>query len=388
MTDTGAYASILVDFSQKMVVYVAQNSLTKTNRQPFLDLVKVLAILLVLIFHGTLFDYDVLHNKTGVVYFRYWLRTFLSPCVALFFFANGYLLLSHSFHLKKHIFKTLKIVVLVLCWGFLGQVLLMPVTGTYFTMAELIEGICSLRDGWINHLWFLCTLVRIYLLFPLIKYAYDHNKTLFYYITAVFLIVSVGFVTLRQGVEIVSAFLRRDFAFFLPADFLAQFHSFTSDGYAYAYFCLGGLAALEKDRIMKMGAKIRIALPIVTLLVSSTGLWFVGLFYTRVIGQNWEVVWYGYNTIFTLLNTCAMVCLCLNYQTDGKRIRLISDNTLGIYLIHPVVNVIGKACLPVSLPPYNTVPGTIAFAVGMLFVSLALTLLLKKIPLLRRLVTL
>ena len=364
-----------------------QTAAPRTDRQSWIDLTEALAIFLVLIYHATLYGCDILESGTPSMYFRYWFRTLLSPCVALFFFANGYLLLGHPLNLKKHMGKTLKIVVLVGLWGMLGQILLMPLMQERFSLGELVDGVCWLRDGWINHLWFLCTLAGIYGLFPLIKYVYDNNMTLFGYFALLCGFFSFGNVLIRQCGEILPSLVLRRHIILPGLDFFKLFSPFSGGAYAFVYFCIGGLAARMKDRFLAMDRKKRILFPGLILLVSSVLLWLTGIFYSRTSKQMWDVVWCGYDTVFTLLNTCAISMLCLNYRGQSRLIRLISENTLGIYLIHGILNISCKNWIAARQSLCN-LPGTILYAAFLLFASLALTLVLKKIPVLRKLVTL
>ncbi len=67
---------------------------TDKKRLFFIDILESIAIFFVLSYHGTNYSFEFLQDRGNVLfYFRYYLRTILSCCVPLFFFANGYLLL-------------------------------------------------------------------------------------------------------------------------------------------------------------------------------------------------------------------------------------------------------------------------------------------------------
>lgn len=155
-------------------------------------------------------------------------------------------------------------------------------------------------------------------------------------------------------------------------------------GYSFALFCLGGFVASHKDRIESVPEAKRNLLSVCGLIVSFACLGLYGAFICKATGSMWDVVWGGMETVFSLIATFCVYLLCLNYKKDLGLIRTIFKNTLGIYLIHSTLIVATKDWLPqVSL--LYTFPGTVLYAVVLLFISLGLALLLKYIPGIRRL---
>ena len=75
-----------------------------------------MGILFVVIYHATTYKYSWLYSSSAIYTFRYYMRTFLSAGVPIFFFCNGYLLLNRRFCLKKHVFKIVKIIALTGIW--------------------------------------------------------------------------------------------------------------------------------------------------------------------------------------------------------------------------------------------------------------------------------
>ena len=93
------------------------------KRLSHIDLLENIAILFVILYHNTFYFFDITKDAAVSNYLLYFGRTILSTCVPLFFFTNGYLLFNRSFDLRKHIFKMVRIILLVFIWA----VLLMPV---------------------------------------------------------------------------------------------------------------------------------------------------------------------------------------------------------------------------------------------------------------------
>ena len=73
------------------------------------------------------------------------------------------------------------------------------------------------------------------------------------------------------------------------------------------------------------------------------------------------------------------------WKRDSVLLRTVSSNTLGIYLIHDVLNRILLPCFH-SAVPLRTVWGTLVYALVLLTVCTALCLLIRKIPVLRKLI--
>lgn len=95
------------------------------GRLLYLDYIKALAIFLVIVYHS-----NFVTNPLGL--------TLLSMCVTLFFAVNGYVMLSKRRTLSYYINKNVKLLFLILFWGFLSDGL------QYVLEGGTIFPICSL----------------------------------------------------------------------------------------------------------------------------------------------------------------------------------------------------------------------------------------------------
>lgn len=91
--------------------------MNEKQRYVFIDLLKCVAILFVVMLHVRVDNYNWLDNGEPLYIFRYCFRSILAVCVPLFFFCNGFLLLNKAFDLRKHIIKTAKTLVITIVWG-------------------------------------------------------------------------------------------------------------------------------------------------------------------------------------------------------------------------------------------------------------------------------
>lgn len=140
------------------------------KRIEYLDIVKVIAIFLVVFCHFVLLSESIPSNL------------FMSACwsgVPMFFMVNGALLFTRPLNLKKHIYKTLTIYLVLVIWRLIyllsiGAINHVPVSGfgknelfLYLFAFGNLEGIGT------GHLWFIEALLAVYVLFPLFRICFD-----------------------------------------------------------------------------------------------------------------------------------------------------------------------------------------------------------------------
>ncbi len=365
----------------------SNNLADRPTRLYFVDLLESIAIFMVLSYHGTNYVYDFLQDSNNIIfYLRYYFRTILSCCTPLFFFVNGFLLLNRQFDLKKHILKTFRLVILTGLWGVIDLFILMFIRNEFLSFKDFLIGVWTLKQGWINHLWYIQALVVIYILFPLIKTAYDKRRDVFIYFTVVATIFTFGNVTINILASIAAhLFLGKGTAY--TFNWFNRFNPFCGIyGYSFVYFCMGGVAYEILDKLVFIKRKWMCVLSI---LASMFGLFIVGIALSRITEQCWDVVWNGYDTFFTLINVVCIFSLCSQYKGKEDLFRhivfVISSNTLGIYFIHVLFNQLLRPHIK-EIAILSNIPGNLLYAVILLFVSLGTVLVIKKIPIFKRLV--
>lgn len=363
------------------------SAITEKARLAHMDLLKCLAIYLVLVFHGTLYSNVITSDMSLPELFPYFFRTILSTCVPLFFFVNGYLLLSKPLNLKKHTFRVLQLMAITCFWILFLLMVNQPFYGEYHTWEDFWQTCWNLRGGWNNQLWYMGALITIYLVFPLLKSAYDQNRSVFYWFTAVTALLVFGSDCTDLGVTLFDVLVKKEF--FLYYNNLPFFHMFnpfsTYTALGLAYFCIGGTVRGLEQRLLQIPGRRRCSIAGGGLLISCTLFGIIGWRFSLYRKEVWDPVWYGYDMVFTLINVLCLYVLSLSFRKDIPFIRLISSNTLGIYLIHDLVH---KALSPYVIPYafMRTLPGTLIYAAALLLISLGLSLVLKKIPLVKHLI--
>lgn len=362
------------------------NSVVFTKRDFHIDFIEFFAIAFVLLYHSTLDYYNILEDDNSLHNFRYYLRSILSTCVPLFFFANGFLLLNKKFDLRKHIYKTIKITSLYFVWSALTIFIKMYICGQFLGIKETISSIIFLKLGWNNHLWFLKVLVVIYIIFPIIKYIYDSNRALFIYFIVICSISTFG-CNILSNIASVMVYIIGSHRVFDGYDFTFAFSPMKEwHWWAFVYFCVGGICYQYKNKIVAISAHKRNLLALFAIIVNSFLLYLIGVMYSHLNDKMYDIVWDGYDTIFTFINVISIYILCLNLNRGVKWIQIISINTLGIYLIHgffifsmrPILKAIGFS---------GSFLHTFLFAFFALAASLATTTLIRKIRFIKWLVS-
>lgn len=360
--------------------------MTESKRWSYIDLLECIAIYFVLVYHTTLYTFDFLNEGTFLNYFAYFFRTILSTCVPIFFFANGYLLFNRPFVLKKHICKTLRLVLLVFIWACILMPIYMLIAGEPISFSRVINSILSLDAKWgMNVFWYLGALFCVYIFFPALKALFDTNKKAFIIFTCVCIFFTIGDDLINECIKIVSVVSGHNFGS-IHRPILEMFNPFRGiQGYSFALFCTGGLIHLYKDRILAVPALKRNTLSIIGMIVSCTLLFLTGVFYSNHYDPEWDVVWDGYGTIFTFINVICIFVLCLNYSGNNKFVTAVSKNTLGIYLIHfliinPTIGFVK------SVDWLCNIPANMVYAFLVLCVCTGICILFKRIPLVKKII--
>ncbi|MEX2513685.1 MAG: acyltransferase family protein [Cyclobacteriaceae bacterium] len=350
----------------------------------FLDLLKSIAIYFVIIYHFRYMEIDFMDHGNFSVFLNYFLSTIFSTCVPIFFFINGALLFNKSnLDLKRHFFKILQIGALVFAWGVITQLALLLIRNESMSLSEMIKNIWKLKEGWVNHLWFLKAVVVIYIFFPILYTSYKEKKEHLWFFFAFVLLLTFGNTFYSNLKSVLAFFLDKNMQL-MPKNHFGNFNPFFGFyGYSIGYFILGGITFANRHFLI--GKTFRI-FSLLTLFFSMVLLFLYGVIASLSQKEIWDTVWYGYDTIFTAVNVICIFVLSLNYQHHGgmvgKAIALIGRNSLGIYLTHFIVgNFLDPYYLMLILSP--SFLSNMAYAFVILFFSLGVVVLFKQLPIIK-----
>ena len=364
---------------------MATKSIMK-ERFVYLDFIKVLAIYFVCFYHCNNFQIDILSNPSLLTYSSYFIKCISSTGVPLFFMVNGALMLTRKYDLKKHTKKIINIISLTVIWGIITLIILAYIYGTNYSKAGFINALWFWQPGAINHLWFLQALVCIYIIYPLIKEIYDKDdKSVLRYFLLIVFIFTFGNVILNMIVNILNAIFKTNYMGHDRVNLFNNFNVFRGFyGYTIVYFILGALI-LEK---LKSNIQISFKKMVALFIIGMVTLFLYGIMMSNLTSQIYDTIWNGYDTVMTLLICISIFCtsFLIKDKIDkvSRIIVLIGENTLGIYFIHRIVGAIIKPYY-LNLSFSTNIISNLLFGVVIMVISLIVTLILKKLPLVDRL---
>lgn len=237
-----------------------------------------------------------------------------------------------------------------------------------------------------NYFWFLGALICIYILFPALKALFDSNKKAFIFFTVTCAILTFGYELINELLAFFGTMSEFGIKY-INYKFFDMFNPFRGAyGYSFVYFCVGGLIYTYEPKILAIPKTKRNCISTVGIIISCTLLFLVGVFYSKYVNHEiWDVVWNGYDTIFTFGNVIFIYVLSLNYKNEIPLITKISCNTLGIYFIHGLVVSLTRP-LARSIEGFYNVPSALTYSFLVLIISLGICLVIKKIPILKTII--
>lgn len=163
------------------------------KRYDNIDLLKFISIFMVISMHIPLFFTDFINTHSINCFVQFGLRL-ISDGVLFFIFVNGFLLMNKTFDLKKHIYKIIKIFLIMILWGVINVVVKSIIRQENISLFKIISEVLSIKlpHPYAGYLWFLQSLISLYIIFPLLKIVHDNNKKVYNYFAITIIIFSVG----------------------------------------------------------------------------------------------------------------------------------------------------------------------------------------------------
>lgn len=359
------------------------------KRLVYLDLIKTLSIYLVCLYHFNHFRVNILEIEGIGVYRNYFLKGLASTAVPLFIMVNGHLMLNSKkkFDLKKHINKVLRLVLITFLWGAILLIAASFIKDQQYTVKSFMNALWTWEAGTINHLWYLNALIGIYLLYPIIKELYDkQNRSLLYYFLGLTFILTFGNVFMNIIYNIVEFIQGKNVLINNGYNFFNNINIFREiPAYTFVYFIVGGLLG---KYIEENSQKIKIHIPIMALIIGQTALFGYAVIMTISNNTNFDIVFDGYNTIMTLVMSISIFIISFKKErilnSFSKMLYMVGNNTLGIYLMHVIV---GWSTIEYyrQLPYSTNIILNLLYAATVVSISLVLSIILGKIPILKNL---
>lgn len=359
---------------------MGRNDLCKAHIA-YLDLLRIVSGLFVVMVHVSAWRMEDLPVADGKYVIVNTFSCLAFSGVALFVMISGALALNPDKETgiqELLLHKTLRFFMIYYIWKAIYQIVLMFDAGKAFTFTniknEIILALVQQRGYY--HLWFLPMIAIVYMAVPIIKKGVADQKVCRYFL-CIFFIVELLFPTLFQY----------EFKFkYLFVDFFASNDFYLFGGYL-GYFILGHyLHHWEGDISIRKKSLLYIA-GVCAFIIAC----ILGTLASRRTGESSYIM----NTPFAVTTFFMVAAIYIVGQSVGRKagqservgsaLRFCADRVLGIYLLHPlVINLFRAAgfnasvCSPILFIPLVTV--------AVFLVSGLISLVLSKIPVIRRLV--
>ena len=335
-------------------------------RRTELDICRLLGCLAVLVIHASSEVYHVLPLESAEFIAYNFIATAMRGGVPLFFMLSGALLLPRETMEPWHMLKTrtLRLAGLFCFWSALYaalRALTGASSGAYGFAWDFFAGH--------YHLWFLPVMMLVYLYMP-VAHAAIHRGGL----DGRYLLFLFAFSGLLMKNLVLTA---------EPAPILDRIaYNFGLDYLPYLGYAVLGWHLAERSWPKKTLWLAPLAFLLVTLLAARANRWYS---MTQETADGWL---FSYFSLPSFLQAVSLFCFCLALKgrsfRHAKLWQALSDATLGVYLIHPLVlNVFERFGLAVTRrAPMSSL---LMVCVLLTLSCFALVLAARRVPLLRRL---
>ena len=317
------------------------------------DILKAIAIFLVVFCHYVVLSDTIAEN---------FVMTLCFIGVPIFFMVNGALLMRKSFNLKQHLIKTFSVYTIATIWRVLYLIINVIKNDAFEQLINLKQETLSHIFLWSSsslsspgHMWFMESLIAIYLIFPLLHICYKSERQGRQGLYLVLAVLFVGIIC-KMEFNIAISIINKIFStnLIISANPITDFLPY-SQGVAIFYFVLGAMLTQKLngyENFPKINISVKQRIFWVLTFIAS---WILMIWTKSLIDGTW--IWngtlyaYGYQRIPTLLASVslfiALYDITLKTTTVRKFFKTISSYTLGIYYLHWVV-------LPFITPLFDT----------------------------------
>lgn len=322
--------------------------MTKKREYSF-DILRIISMFMVIVVHVSNVysrSFGIIGNKSFFISLVF--NTISRISVPIFLMISGALLFNRSFNKKKYFQRIIKFILLIIVWD-----IFYLIWEYYYLNITYTKLYMLIFTPYRAHLWFLYTILILYIIQPVLKLIFDRISNNFKFIL---LIMWFLFSTL----SIINYNIANYFTIFSYMGF------FIIGNYLYTYI---------KDRDLTKYNWFLI-ISIVCLITTS-----VLLNYFSSVKRNYFYnIFFAYRTPFIILSSFAFFILVVcNFKKDikNKFILMLSDVSLGVYLIHGVFLDITVKVFSYQL--INSLIGIPTFSLIIFIFSVISVYILKKI---------
>ena len=318
------------------------------KREYAFDILRVISMALVVVIHVSNVysrSFGIISNKQflGSLFFN----TTARVSVPIFFMISGALLLDRKFDRKKYIKRIIKFLILIVVWD-----IIYLLWEYYFLGITYDKLYMLLIQPYRAHLWFLYTILLLYLVQPILK------KVLYKTDKKIKIVLLIIWITLST-ISIVNNTIAQVFTIFSHMGY------FIIGKYLYDY---------AKKKYSREYNPLLVSSTIAAITISVTLNYIYSIKYRMFYN-----LFFAYRTPFIMVASMAIYTLVIaNYKKEhlSKFITILSSMSLGVYLIHGIF--LDITIKYFAYQEINSLLGITGFSLIILICSLMSVYLIKK----------
>ncbi|MBP3831478.1 MAG: acyltransferase [Clostridia bacterium] len=355
-----------------------RNEMNNKKRYDNIDLLKFIAIFMVITLHVPLYFTDFIKTQNIENFIQFSFRL-ISEGVLIFIFVNGFLIINKPFDLKKHIKKVIKVFFIMIFWGIINVIVFSLIRNETLSINKIIKETLNLKFTHLysGHLWFLQNLISLYIFFPIIKIVHDSNKKVYNYLAITMIFFSVGINFLNSICQLICKLSNIEN---LSAMILNNFNKINPyiNNMFLCYFIIGGIV-FEKKNIFenKKNVFYAVMLGLISWIIAIAFGYTMSKLNNKTYTEN-----FNYNQIYliiTIIGLYALSTLYINKNNNllNRFITSVGKNTMGIYLIHCIILEILKKYINIWNASFFQ---RFVISFDVLLISWLISIMIMKIP--------
>ncbi len=355
-----------------------RNEMNNKKRYDNIDLLKFIAIFMVITLHVPLYFTDFIKTQNIENFIQFSFRL-ISEGVLIFIFVNGFLIINKPFDLKKHIKKVIKVFFIMIFWGIINVIVFSLIRNETLSINKIIKETLNLKFTHLysGHLWFLQNLISLYIFFPIIKIVHDSNKKVYNYLAITMIFFSVGINFLNSICQLICKLSNIEN---LSAMILNNFNKINPyiNNMFLCYFIIGGIV-FEKKNIFenKKNVFYAVMLGLISWIIAIAFGYTMSKLNNKTYTEN-----FNYNQIYliiTIIGLYALSTLYINKNNNllNRFITSVGKNTMGIYLIHCIILEILKKYINIWNASFFQ---RFVISFDVLIISWLISIMIMKIP--------
>lgn len=357
------------------------------ERIVYFDTLKGVSILLVVFCHYVLLDN---HTIIGNI-----LMASAWGAVPCFFMVTGGLMhRSEKINWRKYIWRCIRIYICLCIWKLI-YLLWFAMLGTVsFSKLELVQYLFLFGDieGVSTGLmWFMYAYLAAMLFYPVSHFLFfggKEGKKIFFHLMVLVFSGSIGITVINFGFQVLSDLTGKGL---MNVSALSKIIPIGSYPNMIFYFLIGAFLFLYHEKLQEWFKQKtgRVVIPILLILVGIVGLLLVKF---EAVGTfRWDGIYFenGYNRFSTLILAVGMyfLSLCIDHlKYLNKILGYIGKETMGIFYLHFPVLALYWTYWNEQMTSYYSLVLNLVKTVIVVIICIAITKILKKIPIVRQLV--